>query len=293
MAYCPLNKYQSYIYSESTLSLRVRCGYLPIDPFFQKKRKKVGKDEGIAVWGPVNPPDKLGIHGTYVAVDWDLCTGCGVCLEVCPQQLYEWVETSGHPTSEKKAFPAREPDCVQCYKCETQCPVQAIRVVFGGPQSPLDMLASYLTMAQLIGGPLYGLVFGPYLGLTIPFYVGWIVLAVSLPFFFSPVLYFKTRGKSADGKGIMDTTVIVESGTYGIVRHPQFLGAILTICASILISQHWLFVLIGILIVWVTPKWIREAEENLILKFGDDYKRYMERVPSMNFVLGIVRLLRR
>ena len=266
---------------------------LPIDPDFQKNRKKVGKEKGIAIWGPVDPPKKLGIHGTYVAVDWDICTGCGICLKVCPQQLYEWIETTGHSTSEKKAFPAREPDCVQCYKCETQCPVQAIRVVFGGPQSPLYMLASYLTMAQLIGGPLYGLLFGPSLGLTILFYVGWIVLAVSLPFFFSPVLYFKTRGKPAEGKGVMDTTVVVESGTYGIVRHPQFLGVILSICASILISQHWLLVLIGIFIVGITPKWIREAEENLILKFGDDYKRYMKKVPRINFILGIIRLLRK
>ena len=265
---------------------------MPIDPEFQKKRKKVGKENGIAIWGPIDPPKKLGIHGTNVAVDWDICTGCGVCLKICPQQLYEWVETTGHPTSKKKAFPAREPDCVQCYKCETQCPVQAIRVIFGGPQSPLDMLASYLTMAQLIGGPLYGLVFGPWLNLTIPFYIGWIVLAISLPFFLSPAIYFKTRGKPAEGKGIMDTTVVVESGTYGIVRHPQFLGAILNICASILISQHWLVVLIGILIVGITPKWIREAEENLVFKFGDDYKRYMKRVPRMNFLLGAIRLLR-
>ena len=91
----------------------------------------------------------------------------------------------------------------------------------------------------------------------------------------------------------MDTTVIVESGTYGIVRHPQFLGAILTVCASVLISQHWLFALTGIFIVWVTPKWIREAEESLLVKFGDEYKRYMEKVPRINFVLGVIRLLQR
>ena len=91
----------------------------------------------------------------------------------------------------------------------------------------------------------------------------------------------------------MDTTVVVESGTYGIVRHPQYLGALLTICASILISQHWLFALIGIFIVWITPRWIREEEASLLAKFGDAYKRYMEKVPRMNFVLGIIRLLRR
>jgi hypothetical protein len=155
------------------------------------------------------------------------------------------------------------------------------------------MLVSYLVMAQLIGGPLYGLVFGPHLGLAFPFYAGWVILALSLPFFFSPVLYLKTRGKPAEGKGIMDTTVVVESGTYGIVRHPQLLGAILSVCASILISQHWLFVVIGILIVGVTPRWIREEEASLLAKFGDAYKRYMKKVPSVNFALGIIRLLQR
>jgi protein-S-isoprenylcysteine O-methyltransferase Ste14/NAD-dependent dihydropyrimidine dehydrogenase PreA subunit len=266
---------------------------LPIDSDFQKKREKLGKDEGVVVWGPFDPPKQLGIRGSNVAVDWDLCTGCGVCLEICPARVYEWRETAEHPTSDKKPFPANAVKCMCCYQCEKQCPVQAIRVIFGGPQSPVDILASYLVMVQLIGGPLYGLVLGPYLGLTIPFYVGWLILAVSLPFFFSPVLYLKTRGKPAEGKGIMDTTVVVESGTYGFVRHPQILGAILTVCGSVLISQHWLFVLIGIFIVWVTPRWIREEEASLLAKFGDAYKQYMEKVPSINFVSGIIRLLRR
>jgi len=145
---------------------------LPIDSDFQKKRKKIGKDEDVVVWGPLDPPEKLGIRGSNVAVDWDLCTGCGLCLETCPAQVYEWRETAEHPTSDKKPFPAKATKCVCCYQCEKQCPVQAIRVIFGGPQSPFDMLASYLVMAQLFGGPLYGLVFGPYLGFAIPFYIG-------------------------------------------------------------------------------------------------------------------------
>ena len=91
----------------------------------------------------------------------------------------------------------------------------------------------------------------------------------------------------------MDTTAIVESGTYGIVRHPQYLGSVLAVCASLLISQHWLFVLIGAPIVWIMPKWIQEEEANQIAKFGDEYKRYMEKVPAINFITGIIRLLRR
>ena len=89
----------------------------------------------------MDPPEKLGIRRTYVAVDWDLCTGCGICLKVCPQLLFEWVETVGSPTSEKKVFPARELECVQCYTCEVKCPVKAIRFVYPGLTGWQNVLA--------------------------------------------------------------------------------------------------------------------------------------------------------
>jgi protein-S-isoprenylcysteine O-methyltransferase Ste14/NAD-dependent dihydropyrimidine dehydrogenase PreA subunit len=265
---------------------------LAIDTDFRKKRKKAGKEEGIAMWGPVNPPEKLGIRGTGVGVDWDICSGCGICLDVCPMHVYEWRETPGHPASEKKAFPVRERDCVQCLKCETQCPDQAINATFLGPQSFWDQIIAYLLLLQIIGGIIYGAVFGPYWGFEILWYLGWVILVFSLPFFLAPVLYFRKRGKSQEGKTLMLTTVIVDSGTYGIVRHPQTLGCIFLMLASILISQHWVAIIIGILIsVWFYI-YLPKEEKGLIVKFGDDYRSYMQRVPRMNFFLGIVRLLK-
>jgi protein-S-isoprenylcysteine O-methyltransferase Ste14/NAD-dependent dihydropyrimidine dehydrogenase PreA subunit len=260
--------------------------------------KKVGKEKGIAIWGPVNPPKKLGIRGTYVAVDWDICTGCGICLEICPLQLYELIETSGHPTSKKKAFPAREPDCVQCYKCETKCPMQAIRIEFfpadfQGPTGWLFTLAANLSLLQPIVGIIYGVWFGPFLGIQPLFYVGWVILPIALFFFFSLIIYFKRDGKSGEGKGLMNTTVLVDSGTYAIVRHPQFLGSILLMIASILISQHWLVAIVGIIVSALSYRTLVKLEKGLLVKFGDDYKRYMEKVPRMNLFLGILRFIKR
>ena len=137
---------------------------MPVASDFQKKSKKVGKEKDTAIWGPVNPPKKLGIRGTYVAVDWDICEGCGTCLEVCPMHVYELTVTLGHPVSEKKAFPARESKCVQCYQCEKQCPVQAIRVTFGGPPD-WEGAVVFLMLSQIIVGTIYGTLFGPYLDL--------------------------------------------------------------------------------------------------------------------------------
>jgi NAD-dependent dihydropyrimidine dehydrogenase PreA subunit len=102
---------------------------LPIDPNFQKTRTVVDKHNGHDVWGPVESPRKLGIHGTKVAVDWDVCTGDGICIDVCPVSLFEWADTPGNALSEKKSDPARETECIQCLACETQCPAQAIKVI--------------------------------------------------------------------------------------------------------------------------------------------------------------------
>jgi protein-S-isoprenylcysteine O-methyltransferase Ste14/NAD-dependent dihydropyrimidine dehydrogenase PreA subunit len=264
---------------------------LPIDPNFQKNRKKVGKEKGIAIWGPVNPPKELGIYGTFVAVDWDNCTGCGKCFEVCPTQIFEWKETPGHSTSERKPLPVKELDCVHCYRCESECPAQAIRVVFGG--APVWQKAILLTMfAQIFGGITYGTIFGPYLGLRIPLYVGWIVTVIGLPFFLATAIYFPRKGKPQEGKSSMDVTAVVDTGMYGVVRHPQYLGCILMMLASVLVSQHWLSVVIGVSIAFWIYMEIPKEEKGLILKFGHAYESYMQRVPRLNLIVGLIRLMR-
>ena len=98
--------------------------FLPIDPDFQTKRKPTSEHNGHKVWAAPEP-NKLGIHGTFSAVDWDVCVGDGVCIDVCPVSLYEWGET---PAGEKRSDPVREKDCIQCLSCETQCPTQAIKI---------------------------------------------------------------------------------------------------------------------------------------------------------------------
>lgn len=100
----------------------------PIDTSFKSKRQKAGKFKGISVWGPVDSPGQLGIWGDSVAVDFDICIGDGACIEACPVNVYEWLETPGHPGSEKKPFMAREKDCIFCLACENVCPPQAIKI---------------------------------------------------------------------------------------------------------------------------------------------------------------------
>jgi protein-S-isoprenylcysteine O-methyltransferase Ste14 len=63
-------------------------------------------------------------------------------------------------------------------------------------------------------------------------------------------------------------------------------------CGSILISQHWLSAIVAVPIFVLFYRYVLKEEENLIVKFGNDYKCYMQRVPSMNFMVGIIRLLK-
>ena len=36
---------------------------------------------------------KLGITGTMVANDWDVCVADGACIEACPVQIFQWYRT--------------------------------------------------------------------------------------------------------------------------------------------------------------------------------------------------------
>lgn len=100
----------------------------PIDTSFKTKRTTTGKFKGITVWGPVDAPGQLGIWGDSVCVDFDICIGDGACIEACPVNVYEWLDTPGHPGSDKKPIMAREKDCIFCLACENVCPPQAIKI---------------------------------------------------------------------------------------------------------------------------------------------------------------------
>jgi NAD-dependent dihydropyrimidine dehydrogenase PreA subunit len=100
----------------------------PIDQKFKESRQQVGTFQGIKVWGPYDAPGQLGIWGDYVCIDFDICVADGACIEACPVNVYEWLETPGHPASDKKAFMIREKDCIFCMACENVCPPQAVKI---------------------------------------------------------------------------------------------------------------------------------------------------------------------
>lgn len=51
-------------------------------------------------------------------VDLDKCTGCGSCVDVCPNEVLE-IEND-------KCKVARPDDCTECESCVEECPEGAI-----------------------------------------------------------------------------------------------------------------------------------------------------------------------
>ena len=113
--------------------------------------------------------------------------------------------------------------------------------------------------------------------------VGWIILGIGAVFVVFSIVTLRRRG----------TSKIIDSGIYGIVRHPMYVGGMVMFFSHIFLGQNWIVVISSITAIVCCYLIILSGDQRNIEKFGDDYKRYMEKVPRMNFVLGVIRLLRR
>jgi protein-S-isoprenylcysteine O-methyltransferase Ste14 len=123
-------------------------------------------------------------------------------------------------------------------------------------------------------------------------YVGGAILVVGIILIILPRFVFRSKGKPEKEKDWVETTVVVDTGIYAVVRHPLYLGWLFMYVALILLSQHWLTVIIGIPGMVCVYLISRQEDQRLIEKFGDEYKDYMQKVPRMNLLVGIIRLVR-
>jgi ferredoxin len=69
------------------------------------------------------PTYKSGTHAEHsfaVHLDQGLCTGCRVCWQVCPRNVFDIM------ADDHKAALVRSTDCVRCGACIVQCPIDAL-----------------------------------------------------------------------------------------------------------------------------------------------------------------------
>jgi protein-S-isoprenylcysteine O-methyltransferase Ste14 len=108
-----------------------------------------------------------------------------------------------------------------------------------------------------------------------------------------PVFEFRKKGGVSKGQSYIHTTKVVDTGIYSIVRHPQYVTFMLWAFSGMLLFQHWIVILLGVPVIPLTYIDLIREDKDCIERFGDDYKAYMKKVPRANFLLGIIRRLRK
>ena len=108
-------------------------------------------------------------------------------------------------------------------------------------------------------------------------------LLLAIGFLF-PGAYLGIKGVTEMGLKVAEThraESVISSGVYSRVRHPQYLGAILShIGASFLLSAYYsilvtpLVIIINWLLCW-------KEERELLREFGEDYREYQNSVPML------------
>ena len=88
-------------------------------------------------------------------------------------------------------------------------------------------------------------------------------------------------------------SITLNGGIYAVIRHPRYLGWLLVYVAVMMLTQHWLavtFAIPGMACVYLIS---RREDRRLVEKLGPAYEQYMQCVPALNLVAGLIRLLRR
>lgn len=83
------------------------------------------------------------------------------------------------------------------------------------------------------------------------------------------------------GKNITDTVVtrkehfLVTTGPYRWVRHPFYVSFVLAMLANSLVTANWCVLATGAVVFCLLVYRTSKEEENLVERFGDDYRKYM------------------
>ncbi|MFL7839915.1 MAG: methyltransferase family protein [Candidatus Promineifilaceae bacterium] len=146
--------------------------------------------------------------------------------------------------------------------------------------------ASLLTLAQIVLAVLIEVPAGQIAG-ALALILG---LLAALFIYWSLYTLFK-HGRSPNGAAYFQTTAVVDRGPYMIVRHPQYLGYILINLTFILCNPTLFAALLGGAAIVCFYLYAGQEDDRLRETLGPDYQDYMQRVPSFNPLVGLVRLL--
>ena len=77
--------------------------------------------------------------------------------------------------------------------------------------------------------------------------------------------------------GIQEKHELIQTGWYRIIRHPGYLGTLLTFLGYAIATQSALSVIINVVLFFVAYSYrIRTEEATLVSQFGDSYRQYQK-----------------
>ena len=159
--------------------------------------------------------------------------------------------------------------------------------------TPRDVILMSVETLSFVAQVVLCILFFNSLKLNWLLYLGGAIFVFAMVLGWRARVAFETEGESREGESWLHTRTVVTSGIYAVVRHPMYLSFLLISLTLVCLSQHWLNAVLGAILMGLLYNDMRREEKSNIERFGDDYRNYMERVPRMNFVVGIVRLVRR
>ncbi len=111
--------------------------------------------------------------------------------------------------------------------------------------------------------------------------IGFILFIPAAFLIASSFIALKRKGK-AKTLAPSEPVTLVDTGIYGIVRHPMLLGTAAWSFALILVFQSAFSIVLGVIAIFLL--WMASKSEDKfdIKKFGDSYKEYMTKVPMWN-----------
>jgi len=116
-------------------------------------------------------------------------------------------------------------------------------------------------------------------GLAVLLGISWMILASGILLVLTSV---RARKAAKNGE-------LVTEGIYGMIRHLEYVGHMFIMISLILLSQFWLAVLTGSVLIVFLGLAVMEDERRNSEKFGERYKDYRERVPMVNIFVVIGR----
>ena len=118
--------------------------------------------------------------------------------------------------------------------------------------------------------------------------IGYLTWIFSVYFGLVPMWVFKKKGEVVKGESYMKTNKLVVTGTYAIIRHPQYLAGILVSISITFWVQSFLSMILTTIVIILIYQWTYSEDKILITKFGNDYREYKRKVARLNPLVGII-----